>query len=319
MGSVVACKRRPHPYLPSAITLPQKPGAPEYTRPGQFSARLGLQYDPLYVIGKLDKPMDFAVPALTLEGDVDARRLQARRELVTRLDDAARGIDDTPRANYSKQQERAFSLLTGSRAQAAFDIGKEPPSVRDRYGTTLNAMSMLLARRLVEAEVPFISVFWMETPKLNDLCKSGGGWDTHGNNFNCLKDHLLPEFDLCFSALLDDLDQRGLLEQTLVLVNSEMGRQPKVGDPRSGGINGAGRDHWTNCMSVLFAGGGIRGGQTYGTSDRIGAYPADKKVAPEDIARTVYDAMGIEDLEAVDREGKPFQLMADGVAIKELF
>ncbi len=321
IGSVVASKRPVvHPYLPSAITLPQKPGAPEYTRPGQFAARLGLQYDPLYVIGKLDKPLDFVIPALTLEGDMDARRLQARRELMTGLDSAVRGLDAAPPcADYSKQQDRAFSLLAGPRSRTAFDMGKEPLAVREKYGTSLNAMSMLLARRLVEAEVPFVSVFWMETPKLNDLCKSGGGWDTHGNNFNCLKDHLLPEFDQCFAALLDDLHDRGLLEQTLVLVNSEMGRQPKIGAPGSGGNNGLGRDHWTHCMSVLFAGGGVRGGQTYGSSDRYAAYPADKKVAPEDIARTVYHAMGIEDLEAVDREGKPFHLLPDGMAIKELF
>jgi uncharacterized protein (DUF1501 family) len=210
-------------------------------------------------------------------------------------------------------------MLTSPQVRAAFDLSKESVAVRDRYGKSLNAMSVLMARRLVEAGVPFVTVFTKEDPKLGALCKSGGSWDTHGSNFNCLKDHLLPEFDQCFAALLDDLHQRSLLDQTLVLVNSEMGRQPKVGDPRSGGINGAGRDHWTNCMSVLFAGGGVRGGQTHGSSDKIAAYPADKKVAPEDIAATVYYSMGIENLEAVDREGKPFRLLADGVAIRELF
>src|SRR5947209_3519738 len=170
---------------------------------------------------------------------------------------------------------------------------------------------MLMARRLVEAGVPFVSVFWAEDPALDKPCKSGGGWDTHGNNFGCLKDHLLPEFDRCFSALIADLHQRGLLARTLVLVSSEMGRQPRVGDPRSGGVTGAGRDHWTHCMSVLFAGGGVRGGQTYGASDRIAAYPADRPVAPEDIAKTVYYAMGIDDLEAEDREGRPFDLLPD--------
>src|SRR4029077_706576 len=119
--------------------------------------------------------------------------------------------------------------------KTAFDVSREPVAVRERYGKTVNAMSMLMARRLVEAGVPFVTVWWKENPKLNDLCKSGGGWDTHGNNFNCLKEHLLPEFARCYSALLDDLNQRGLLPKTLVLVNSEMGRQPKVGDPRSGG------------------------------------------------------------------------------------
>jgi len=180
-------------------------------------------------------------------------------------------------------------------------------------------MSMLLARRLVEAGVPFVTVFWKGDKELDSLCKSGGGWDTHGNNFNCLKDRLLPEFDRPFAALLDDLDQRGLLETTLVLVTSEMGRKPKIGDARSGGMVGAGRDHWTACMSVLLAGGGIRGGQVFGASDKRAEYPADNPVAPEHIARTVFHALGIDDLSAVDREGRPFQLMEEGRPLTELF
>src|SRR5262249_41021611 len=158
--------------------------------------------------------------------------------------------------------------------KAAFDLSKEPLAVRDRYGKSLNAMSVLMARRLVEAGVPFVTVFTKEDPKTAELCKSGGSWGTHGSNFVFLRDHLLPEFDQYFSALLADLHDRGLLDSTLVLVNSEMGRTPKIGDPRSGGPKGAGRDHWTHCMSVLFAGGGIRGGQTYGRSDKVAAYPA---------------------------------------------
>lgn len=318
LGSVVTSKRPPHPYLPSLITLPQKPGAPQYTRPGQFAARLGIEYDPVYLLGQLERPTEFTAPVLTLEGQVTPQRLGDRRELLRVLDDAARRADHVATSDYSKHQAKAFSLLSGGKTRGAFDLSREPQAVRDRYGPTLNGQSLLMARRLVEAEVPFVSVFWMETPKLNELCKSGGGWDTHGNNFNCLKDHLLPEFDRGFSALVDDLHQRGLLASTLILVNSEMGRQPKIGDPRSGGPGGAGRDHWTHCMSVLFAGGGIRGGQTYGASDKVGAYPADRKVAPEDIAKTLYLAMGIEDLEATDREGRRFSLLPEGAPLREL-
>jgi hypothetical protein len=319
IGSVVVSKRPAHPYLPSLLTLPEKPGAPQYTRPGQFAARLGIEYDPVYLLGTLDRPTEFAAPVLTLEGDVSPQRLADRRSLLRTLDGAARGLDRGATTAWSKQQAKAFSLLTGAGTKAAFDVSREPQQTRDRYGPGVNAMSLLLARRLVEAGVPFVSVFWMGDPKQDKLCKSGGGWDTHGNNFNCLKDLLLPEFDRPFSALLDDLYQRGLLGQTLVLVNSEMGRQPKVGDPRSGGTKGAGRDHWTHCMSVLFAGGGIRGGQVYGSSDKVAAYPADRKVAPEDVAKTVYHAMGIDDLEATDREGKRFNLMPDGEPILALF
>src|SRR5262245_24702686 len=178
---------------------------------------------------------------------------------------------------------------------------------------------MLLARRLVEAGVPFVTVFWKGNPELDRLCNSGGGWDTHGNNFNCLKDRLLPEFDRPFAALLDDLHQRGLLEETLVLVSSEMGRKPRIGDPRSGGVGGAGRDHWTRCMSVLLAGGGVRGGQVFGTSDKRAEYPDQSPVAPEHIARTVFHAMGIDDLTAAARDGRQFPLSDDGRPLTELF
>ena len=187
-------------------------------------------------------------------------------------------------------------------------------AVRERYGQTVNGMSLLLARRLVEAEVPFITVFWKENEAIADKCKSAGGWDTHGNNFNCLKEHLLPEFDRGFSALIEDLAERGLLDQTLVLVTSEMGRKPKIGDPRSGGKSGAGRDHWTHCLTDVLAGGGIRGGQTYGASDARGEYPADKPLTPADITKTVYHAMGIHNLEATDGQGRPYNLLAEGNA-----
>ena len=319
IGSVVCSKRPVHPFLPSLMSLPEKPGFPEYTRPGQFSAKLGLEYDPVYVLGKLDRPTDFTAPVLTLSGEVSLQRLGDRRSLLKTLDEMNRNIDKSAVVDYSKQQNKAFSLLTAPKTKAAFDLNQEPQEVRDRYGKSINAMSMLMARRLVEAGVPFVSVFWMGDPKQGELCKSGGGWDTHGSNFTCLKDLLLPEFDRPFAALLADLHDRGLLDDTLIHVNSEMGRMPKIGDPRSGGPKGAGRDHWTHCQSVLFAGGGIKGGQHYGSSDKVGAYPFDKKVAPEDVAHTIYHAMGIDNLEASDREGRPFNLMPDGGPILGLF
>jgi uncharacterized protein (DUF1501 family) len=277
-----------------------------------------LEHDPAYLIGSRERPLEFAVPALTLQGDVSAVRLQSRRELLRAIDGAARQADRAAQT-FGRQQAKAFALLSAARNKGAFDLGREPPALRDRYGPTVNGMSMLLARRLAEAGVPFITVFWKEDPKLADRCKSGGGWDTHGNNFGCLREHLLPEFDRAFSALLADLHDRGLLGETLVMVNSEMGRKPRVGDVRSGGVSGAGRDHWTECMSVLLAGGGVRGGQVYGSSDKVGAYPADKPVAPEDVTKTVYHAMGITDLEATDREGRPFHLLPEGRALTELF
>jgi hypothetical protein len=322
IGTVVGAKRPAHPYLPPAITLPQMPGAPQFTRPGQFAARIGVEHDPLYIQGSAEKPLEFSMPALSLQGDVSVARLLSRQGLLASLDESVRALEASRSLEtYGTQQEKVFSLLGSAQTTAAFDLTQEPEDLRAKYGTTVNAMSMLLARRLVEAEVPFISLFWQEDLKRSDeqKCASGGGWDTHGNNFGCLKDWLLPEFDQPFAALLDDLHQRGLLETTLVMVTSEMGRKPKVGDPRSGSSGGAGRDHWTDSMSVLLAGGGVRGGQVYGSTDKLGEYPADKPVAPEDIAQTVYHAMGIDDLVFTDRQGRPQNLLDEGRALVELF
>lgn len=321
MGAVVAAKRPPHPNLPNFITLPQKEGAPAYTRPGQFAARLGIEYDPLYVEGDSKAPLKFQVPALLLQDGTTATRLNQRHTLLRQLDAARRDFDDyAVTRTWNAQQQRALSLLLSSSTAEAFDVAKEPQALRERYGETVNGMSLLAARRLVEAGVPFITVFWRGDPdKLNKKCASGGGWDTHGNNFACLKEDLLPEFDRGFSAFIDDMANRGLLDETLLLVTSEMGRKPKIGDPRSGGVSGAGRDHWTHCLTDLLAGGGIRGGQTYGTSDRYAEYPANKPVTPADITKTVYQAMGIHNLEALDNQNRPYNLLAEGNPIHELF
>ena len=320
MGCVVGMKRPPHPFLPNAITLPHKPSKAPYTRPGQFGARLGIEHDPLYVQGDFDHPLRFEVPALTLQGALTPTRLADRRGLLGAIDEARHDFDRVAGVrSLGRQQQRAFSLLGSSRVTEAFNVAAEPVALRERYGQTINGMSLLLARRLAEAEVPFITVFWKENEAIAERCKSAGGWDTHGNNFNCLREHLLPEFDRAFATLIDDLHQRGMLEQTLLLVTSEMGRTPRIGDPRSGGVCGAGRDHWTHCLSVLMAGGGIRGGQAYGASDRFAEYPIDRVVTPAHIARTVYHAMGVSDLTAMDREGRPYHLLPEAEMISGLF
>jgi hypothetical protein len=320
IGSVIASRRAQHPSLPQLISLPHKPSRPPYTRPGQFAARLGGEHDPLYLKADPAKPLDFHAPTLSLQEGVTKQRIDQRRSLLESLERTRRQFDsDLAVRDFSSQQEKAFGLLASSSATDAFDLLKEPKSVCQRYGETINGTSLLMARRLVQAGVPFVTVFWKGDTKLNDKCKSAGSWDTHGNNFNCLKDNLLPEFDLGFSALLEDLSQTGLLDETLVMVTSEMGRKPKIGDPRSGGTKGAGRDHWTACMSVLMAGGGIQGGQVYGESDKRAEYPANIPIGPADIAKTVYYTMGINDLMANDDQGRPFNLLEDGRALVELF
>ncbi len=321
MGTVVASRRPAHPYLSNAITLPHKPSEAPYTRPGQFAARLGVEHDPLYLQGDIAAPLTFHAPALELQAGIDTTRLSARQELLAAVDGVRRQIDGRAATEtWNRQQQRAFSLLASSRMTAAFDVSSEPPSVRERYGQNINGMSLLLARRLVEAQVPFVTVFWKEDKdRLAKKCASAGGWDTHGNNFGCLKDDLLPVFDRAFSALVEDLADRGLLDETLLLVTSEMGRTPKIGDVRSGGVQGAGRDHWTHCLTDVLAGGGIQGGQVYGSSDRRGEFPAERPVTPADVTKTVYHAMGIDDLEATDREGRPYNLLADGAPLTSLF
>ncbi len=321
MGTVVAAKRPPHPALVNAITLPHKPSKAPYTRPGQFAARLGVEHDPLYLEGSLDQPLKFSAPALELQQGMSGQRVSSRRELLSAIDVARRQFEaDESILSWTQQQKRAFDLLSSSATATAFDVSQEPEALRERYGPNVNGMSLLLARRLVEAEVPFITVFWKEDEqRLANKCASAGGWDTHGNNFNCLKDDLLPMFDRAFSALIEDLANRDLLDQTLLLVTSEMGRTPKIGDPRSGGQGGSGRDHWTHCLTDILAGGGIRGGQVYGSSDRRGEYPAEKPVTPAHVTKTVYHAMGIHDLDATDREGRPYSLLAEGTPLAGLF
>ena len=313
MACVVGMKRPRHRVLPQTFTLPYHPSRPPYTRPGQFAGRLGREHDPFLLQGSFATPMAFTVPDLVVEADA-VRRLDDRRRLLADLEGLRRGLDHEASVGaYTRQQQRAFELLSAAGTAGAFDIASEPASVRERFGSTLNGTSLLMARRLVEVGVPFITVFWSEhDEEVAKKCASGGGWDTHANNFACLRENLLPEFDRVFSALVEDLHERGLLDSTLLLVTSEMGRKPRIGDPRSGGPRGAGRDHWTACMSVVLAGGGIRGGTVHGGTDARAEYPAGPGVEPADVARTVYDAMGIRDLWATDPLGRPYELLDGG-------
>ena len=320
MGSVVASKRPQLSGMPNAVTLPHKPGTPPH-RPGQFAARLGVKHDALYVFGQRDKPTEFQAPDLALSADVSGKRFGLRTELLSQLDHVRRDLDQFAAAQtWNSQQERAISLLMSSATTTAFDVSREKPETIERYGATINGMSLLAARRLVESGVPFVTVFWSEDDeKVAKKCLSGGGWDTHGSNFRCLKDDLLPEFDRGFSALIEDLADRGMLDETLLMITSEMGRRPKIGDPRSGGVGGAGRDHWTHCLTDVLAGGGIQGGQTYGSSDRYAEYPSSRPVTPADVTKTVYHAMGIDNLEALDKQNRPFNLLDTGEPLVDLF
>ncbi|MDF1860555.1 MAG: DUF1501 domain-containing protein [Verrucomicrobiales bacterium] len=318
MGSVIGSRRPPHPDLPQVISLPHKPSRPPYTRPGQFSGKLGPLHDPLYLIGNDAEPMEISAPSLRLQ--TSKGRLEDRQALLEAMNHARADLDaNSSIHDLGEYQNQAFDLLSSASTTSAFDLQQESEATRERYGKTTNGMSLLMARRLAEAGVPFITVFWRENLSLKSKCRSAGGWDTHGNNFDCLSQYLLPEFDRGYSALIEDLSQRGMLDETLVLVSSEMGRKPKIGDRRSGGVSGAGRDHWTACQSIVMAGGGIQGGQTFGKTDRYGELPVENVVGPEDITKTVYHAMGVSDLNATDRAGRPINLLSEGNALTELF
>ena len=239
---------------------------------------------------------------------IDRTRFGSRQALLRQFDKLRKPIDTNVTKSVTEVGEnyaRAFDVLTSSQLVDALDVTKEDPAVRERYGkgspkhrgdgAPMWNDQLLIARRLVEAGVPFVTMIWKkEDPELHKTkyCNGVGSWDTHGENFPCLKDILLPNFDQMFAALLEDLSDRGLIDQTLVVVTSEMGRMPRIGDKRVGGASG--RDHWRQCMSVLFAGGGIRGGQVYGASDRKGAEPADNMCTPADIHATAFKAMGID-------------------------
>jgi hypothetical protein len=208
---------------------------------------------------------------------------------------------------YDQSQRRAFDLVTSPRARRTFDLDTVDPRRIDRYGRTLFGNSTLIAARLVEAGVRFVNVTWdvyWERLKLQY-----DGWDTHGRNFSILKEYNLPYFDMAYSALLEDLEVRGLLDETLVVVMSEMGRTPK--------INGnAGRDHWTFCYSVTLAGAGIRGGTVYGASDAQAAYVKDRPVSPADLCATIYQCQGIDpEMTVPDRTGRPVPIARGGSPI----
>jgi uncharacterized protein DUF1501 len=250
------------------------------------------------------------LPDSVLPAELTIDRLQERRGLLGQLDDELRRVERVGLGQFDRTQQRAFSLLTSSQARAAFDVSKEDPRLLDRYGRTLFGHSTLIARRLVESGVRFVNVtwdlFWDRVQIDYDA------WDTHTRNFHILRENKLPGLDQTFTALMEDLQTRGLLDETLVVVMSEMGRTPK--------INGnAGRDHWTFCYSILLAGAGIRGGTVYGASDAQAAYVKDLPASTADICATIFECLGIDpEMTVPDRAGRPVAIANGGRVIREV-
>src|SRR5262245_48932389 len=298
LGSVVARFAPGRSALPRFVQLPQLATDVGNLTPGQFAGFLGRAYDPLAVVKDPSRP-DFNVAELSLPADVSAARLEDRAALLQLVDRQARTLEESADARaLTEYQRRAVGLLTSPAVKRAFDLGREPATLRERYGRNTLGQSMLLARRLVEAGVKLVTVcsgFNGKTPQ--------DAWDTHKDNFRQLKNKLLPPLDRGLSTLLEDLAQRGLTRRTLLVVMGEFGRTPKINKD-------AGRDHWEHCYSILLSGGGVVPGRVLGQSDRRGAYPIAGRVrAPADICATIYHALGIDPHgEMHDQSGKPIPL-----------
>jgi hypothetical protein len=264
------------------------------THIGQTGGFLGPSWSP-YVIKQDADKQDFRVPEFTLSDDVSIRRLDNRRRLLGRLNvDQAASIQESDASSFATYQDRAFDMLTSPRTQAAFDMESEPPATRAAYGHHPFGQNVLLARRLIEAGVPVVQV--------NYRNRGDGGLDTHHDNFNICRGHLLPKLDGCISALLIDLEERGLLDETLIVASGEFGRTPRINDQ-------AGRDHWGGCCSLLLAGGGIKRAHLHGSSDKIGAYPATDPIGPWDLYATIMHCCGIDPETVIqDTQGRPHRL-----------
>jgi hypothetical protein len=303
-GAVVQYLRRGRGRLPPGISLnapANQVSAANHIFPGFFAGFLGSAYDPLFIPQDPSQPHFQPFPAV--EGSARERYL-GRRTLLTAVDCRRQALEEAAVVRgLDGHYEKAFGLVTSPAARRAFDLSREPDPVRDCYGRTPFGQGLLLARRLVEAGVGLVTVNW---------ARDDAFWDTHKDNFRLLKNSLLPPFDRGFAALLEDLDQRGLLDETLVVCLGEFGRTPR--------INGAaGRDHWAACNSVVLAGGGIAGSRVYGASDRIAAYPAQKPVSPGDLAATIYHALGIDHRQTVrDHLGQRLPL-STGEPVTDLF
>lgn len=298
LGSVAAYERQAPHGLPSYFSMPSmsRSGGPNF---------LGAKYAP-FVVANDPNHKDFRVRDVELPRDLAEMRFQSRRDLRHLIDRLPRYADPQvadPVAGYDENVEQGYNLVTTPEAQKAFDIHSESDATREAYGRNGFGQRALMARRLVEAGVPFVTIV-------------DGGWDHHANLFDALRTRL-PSWDQTVATLIDDLDQRGLLETTMVIALGEFGRTPKIST-----LNGqtkAGRDHWANAMSILFAGGGSRGGQVIGATDRQGHSAIERVLSPENYVSTVYRKLGIDpDKVYYTPSGRPAHLVSDSTPIDEL-
>ena len=323
-GSVLALLKPSGRNQPDFVHLPDWMSNNGSFLPGEFAGFLGRKYEPFLAGDPSLK--GYQVPGLTLPDGLHFDRMADRQRLLKHLDTTLDAVAPTMDA-LDDQQKAAFAMISSQGARQAFDIGREPLAVRERYGLDPAnprnkearqfgglphlGQCLLMARRLVEAGVRVVTVC--------TGARYDQAWDTHRQHFPLLKRSLLPMFDRSFSALIEDLHQRGLLQETLVVAMGEFGRTPRVGQITSGaGADAGGRDHWPSCYTVMMAGGGVPAGAWVGSSDRFAAYPSENPVTPQDIASTIYKLMGLEPATEIrDHLDRPFAL-ATGVPIQAI-
>ena len=299
MAAVVRHLRGDATSLPGSVRLPEEIwNTGHIVWPGQDAGWLGNHADP-WLVNCDPSKADFRVPTIALPVDMTADRLLERRKLQSLMNARFDALQAGAPARWAGWQNKAIDLLRTSDAQLAFAIDREPTAMRERYGQNRFGQSVLLARRLVEAGVSLVQVNWTRWENDENVAPA---WDTHAKNAERLKNALMPPMDQAYSALLEDLEQRGMLESTLVVWMGEFGRSPKIN--ASGG-----RDHWGHVFSAALAGGGVQGGAVYGRSDRQGGYPLDGRVEPQDLTATVYHCLGYApDTELRDRFNRPLAI-----------
>ncbi len=309
VGAVVSALAPSRSELPSAVRLPSHIfNTDGSVWPGQDAGFLGRKAEP-WLFRCTPASPDFKIPEFSLPMDVAVDRLALRHSLLGRLNQQFAHLERTGVLDhYDSQTQRAYNLLASPQARAAFDLPRESNEVRDRYSHTQFGQSVLLARRLIEAGVRLVQVNWYRGA---DEPSDAPCWDSHTNETKRLKQVLIPPLDAAFSALLDDLSQRGLLDETLVVCLAEFGRTPKFN-------NRAGRDHWGHVFSITLAGGGVRGGIVHGASDRLGAHAKDGLVRPEDITATIFHCLGLTaDTEIKDAQGRSL-VISQGQVLRQI-
>jgi len=304
VGSIVARAKGFRSELPPFMVVGGRLHQGKRAIAGEGGGTLGALYDPFRLV--YDPERGTQIPALQLPDNLSPQRLQNRHELLRSLSQVQRSLDTGSQRTIDDYRAQALALLTSPEATRMFDLSRERPELADRYGRTRFGQSCLLARRLVEHGVPFVQVNWSDHVEAEEDA-GDGGWDNHYRNFQLMQDRQAPWLDQTLPALLDDLQQRGLLRTTLVVAIGEFGRTPRINDK-------AGRDHWEHCYSALIAGGGVRGGQVIGESDARAERPRLRPVTPADLAASIMHAVGV-----TSEQAATLGINIGGQVIQELF